>query len=92
MIFAVGCSVRFQCQHSTLFSSVYATLQTDTDKFEKLQLKFKFLIARRNLISDPLRNRNPCLGRDPSYGNHWLKPVSICRFVSFNRILYFKEV
>jgi len=45
MIFAVGCLVRFQCQPSTLFSRAYATLQTDTDKFEKLQLRFRFLIA-----------------------------------------------
>ena len=34
-----------ECQHSTVFSSAYATLQTDTEKFEEIQLRFKFLIA-----------------------------------------------
>jgi len=75
MILAAGCYVRFQCQHFTLFSSTYATLQTDTDKFEKMQLRFRFWSRRRDLFSDPLRNRNPCLGRDPYYRNHWLKRI-----------------
>jgi len=37
MILAAGCYVRFQCQHFTLFSSTYATLQTDTDKQTSLK-------------------------------------------------------
>ena len=27
-----------------------------------------FCLPQRKLLSDPLRNRNPCLGRDPCYG------------------------
>jgi len=64
---AGGCEVRFQCQHSALSSSAYATLQTDTDKFAKLQLRFSNRLSA-TLFSDPLRNRNPYLGRDPYYG------------------------
>ena len=53
--------------------------------------------ARPTVFSDPLRNRNHCLGRDPYYGNHWLqrlnlskrfKPVLICRCASLHRILH----
>jgi len=40
------------------------------DKFEKLQLRFRFWLPRCNLFSDPLRNRNTCLGHNPYYGNH----------------------
>jgi len=43
---AGGCEVRFQCQHSALSSSAYATLQTDTDKFAKLQLRFRIASAQ----------------------------------------------
>jgi len=66
------------------------------NKFEELQLRFRFWSPRRDLFSDPLRNRNLCLGRDLYYGNHWLqrlnlskrfKPVLICRCVSLYRIL-----
>ena len=51
-----------------------------------------FWSPRRNVFSDPLQNSNPCLGRDPYYGNYWLKHVLIFRFVSLYRILHFKEV
>ena len=80
-------------------SAVYSFLKYlryITDKFEELQLRFRLWSPRRDLFSDPLRNRNLCLGRDPYYGNHWLqrlnlskrfKPVFICRCVSLHRIL-----
>ena len=89
----------------TLFSvsAVYSflkylryTTNRQANKFEELQLRFRFWSPRRDLFSDPLRIRNPCLGRDPYYGNHWLqllnlskgfKPVLICRCVSLHRIL-----
>jgi len=73
------------------------TTNRQANKFEELQvLRFKFWSPRRDLFSDPLRNRNLCLGHDPYYGNHWLqrlnlserfKPVLICRCVSLHRIL-----
>ena len=77
------------------------TTNRQAKKFEKLQLTFRFWSPRRDLFSDPLRNRNLCLGRDPYYGNHWFqrlnlskrflskrfKPVLICRYVSLHRIL-----
>ena len=72
------------------------TTNRQANKFEELQLMFRFWSPRRDLFSDPLRNRNLCLGRDPYYGNHWLqrlnqskrfKPVLISRCVSRHRIL-----
>ena len=72
------------------------TTNRQANKFEELQLRFRFWSPRRDLFSDPLRNRNLCLGRDQYYGNHWLqrlnlskrfKPVIICRCVSLHRIL-----
>ena len=72
------------------------TTNRQENKFEQLQLTFKFWSPRRNPFSDPLRNRNVCLDRDPYYGNHCLqrlnlskrfKPVLICRCVSLHRIL-----
>jgi len=61
MIFAVG----FQCQHSTLFSSAYATLQTDTDKFETSQLRFRFLIASAQPNFWPFAKSQPLFGSRP---------------------------
>ena len=90
---AVGCLVCFQCQQFTLFSSTYATLQTDKRtslKNYNSGLGFDRLGATYFLIL------HLCLGRDPYYGNHWLqrlnllkrfKPVLICRCVSLHRIL-----
>jgi len=49
------------------------TTNRQVNKFEKLQLTFRFWSPRRDLFSDPLRNRNLCLGHDPYYGNHWLQ-------------------
>jgi len=72
--------VRFRCQQFTLFSSTYATLQTDTDKqtsLKKLQLRIRFWSLRRDLFSDPFRNRNSCLGRNPYCRNHWLKRLNL---------------
>jgi len=43
------------------------------DKFEKIQLRFRFWSPRRDLFSYSLWNRNLCLGRDPYYGKHGLK-------------------
>ena len=72
------------------------TANRQENKFEELQLRFRFWSPRRDLFSDPLRNRNLCLGHDPYYGNHWLqhlnqskrfKTVLICRCVSLHRIL-----
>ena len=69
------------------------TTNRQAKKFEELQLRFKFWSPRRDLFSDPLRNRNLCLGRDPYCGNHWLqrlnlskriKPVLIYRCVSLH--------
>jgi len=58
-------------------SAVYSFLQylryttnRQANKFEELQLRFMFWSPRRDLFSDPLRNRNLCVGRDPHYGNH----------------------
>jgi len=62
---AGGCYVRFQCQHSTLFSSAYATLQTDTDKFEKLQIRFRFLIASGQPVFWPFAKSQPLFGSRP---------------------------
>jgi len=94
---AVGCEICFQCQQFTLFSSTYATLQTDKQtSLKNYNTGLGFWSPRRDLFSDPLRNRNLCLGRDPYHGNHWLqrlnlskrfKPVLICRCVSLHRIL-----
>jgi len=86
-----------------LVSAVYSflkylryTTNRQANKFEELQLRFRFWSPRRDLFSDPLRNRNLCLGRDPCYGNHLVqrlnlserfKPVLICRCVSLHRIL-----
>jgi len=39
--------------------------QRQADKFEKLQLRFRFWSPRRDLFSDPLRNNNSCLGCNP---------------------------
>ena len=83
---------------SLLFSQVPIRYTTNrqTNKFEKLQLRFRFWSPRCDIFSDPLRNRNLWLGRDPYYGNHRLqrlnlskrsKPVFICRCVSLHRIL-----
>ena len=73
------------------------TTNRQANKFEELQvLRFRFWSPRRDLFSDPLRNCNLSLGRDPYYGNHWLqrlnlskrfKPVLICRCVPLHRIL-----
>jgi len=72
------------------------TTNRQANKFEELRLRFRFWSPRRDLFSDPQRNRNLCLGRDPYYGNHRLqrlslskrfKPVLICRCVSLHRIL-----
>jgi len=72
------------------------TTNRQTIKFEELQLRFRFWSPGRDLFSDPLRNCNVCLCRDPYYGNHWLqhlnlskrfKPVLTCRCVSLHRIL-----
>jgi len=41
------------------------TINRWANKFEELQLRFRFWSARRDLFYDPLRNRNLCLGRDP---------------------------
>jgi len=72
------------------------TTNRQANKFEELQPRFRFGAPRRDLFSDPLRNRNLCVDRDPYYGNHWLqrlnlskrfKPVLICTCASFHRIL-----
>jgi len=57
--------LRFQCQHSTLSSSAYSTLQTDTDKFEKLQLRFRFMIASALPVFWPLAKSQPVFGSRP---------------------------
>jgi len=71
------------------------TTNRQANKFEELQLRFRFWSPRRDLFSDHLRNRNLCLGRDPYYGNNWLQrlnlskrfiPVLICRCASLHRI------
>ena len=95
----------FGCRLLSLFSvsAVYSflkylryTTNRQANKFEELPLRFRFWSHRRDLFSDPLWNRNLCLGRDPYYGNHWLQrlnlskrfePVLICRCVSLHRIL-----
>jgi len=46
-------------------------------KFEKIQIKFRFWSALRDLFFYPVRNRNPCLDRDPYYANHWLKRINL---------------
>jgi len=72
------------------------TTNRQANKIEELQLRFRFWSPQRDLFSDPLPNRNLCLGRDPYYGNHWLqrlnlskrfKPVLICWCVSLHCIL-----
>ena len=86
-------------------SAVYSFLKylrcttiRQANKFEELRLRFRFWSPRRDLFSDPLRNRNLCLVCDPYYGigKHWLqrlnlskrfRPVLICRCVSLHRIL-----
>jgi len=74
----------------------YTTNRHKAKKFEELQFKLRFWSPQWELFSDPLRNRNLCLGRHPYYGNHWLqrlnlsnrfKPVLICGCVSVHRIL-----
>ena len=84
---------------SAVFSflkSLRYTTNRQANKFEELQLRFRFWSPRRDLFSDPLRNRNLCLGRGPYYGNHWLqrlhlskrfKRVLICRCASLHCIL-----
>ena len=96
-------SSRLLSLFSNSVSAVYSflkhlryTTNRQANKFEELQLRFRFWSPRRDLFSDSLRNRNLCLGRDPCCGNHWLqrlnqskrfKPVLICRCVSLHRIL-----
>ena len=72
------------------------TTNRQANKFKKLQLRLMFWSPRHDLFSDPLRNRNLCLGRDSYYGNNWLqrltlskrfKPVLICKCVSLHRII-----
>jgi len=65
--------------------------QTQTNRqVWKIQLRFRFWSPRRNLFSDPLRNRNPCLGRDPYYGNHWLESLNLFQSVDlYHLIAYF---
>ena len=49
-----------------------------------------FWSPRRSLISDPLRNRNPCLGRNPYYGNHWFIRLNVFQSVDlYHLIAYF---
>jgi len=56
----------------------YATNRhRQADKFEKIQLRFRFWSPRRDLFSDPMRNRNPCLGREQYCRNHWLKHINL---------------
>ena len=82
---------------SLLFSQVPSLHYKQTsEQVWRITTRFRFWSPRRDPFSDPLRNRNLCLGRNPYYGNHWLqrlnlskrfKPVLICRCLSLHRIL-----
>ena len=53
------------------------TTNRQANNFEELQHKFRLWSPRRDLFSDPMRNRNPCLGREQYCRNHWLKHINL---------------